>query len=177
MQMLLYLYNICDHPERFETDTLYPAGVLYHPLSDLIVDRKTGEKAQTERLKSMKMDGIVLDDASVVQAMERDNGKVFIPAEIAKDGTPKGGVITEMQFSLLRGVVERLLANMASDLIDGDIAALPIQRGDYTPCTYCDYRAVCARDEDDPTSPLTERSAKQVLEELEQIAGEVNDGE
>ncbi len=177
MQMLLYLYNICDHPERFNTDGVQPAGVLYHPLSDLIVDRKAGAKAQTERLKSMKMDGIVLDDASVVQAMERDNGKLFIPAEIAKDGKPKGSVITEAQFALLRDVVEQLLVNMANDLLDGDIAALPIQRGDYTPCTYCDYRAVCARDEDDPTALLTERSAKQVLEELEQTAGEVSDGE
>lgn len=177
MQMLLYLYNICDHPERFNTDGVQPAGVLYHPLSDLIVDRKAGVKAQTERLKSMKMDGIVLDDASVVQAMERDNGKLFIPAQIAKDGRPKGSVITEAQFALLRDVVEQLLVNMANDLLDGDIAALPIQRGDYTPCTYCDYRAVCARDEDDPTALLTERSAKQVLEELEQTAGEVSDGE
>ncbi len=177
MQMLLYLYNICDHPEQFNADGVQPAGVLYHPLSDLIVDRKAGAKAQTERLKSMKMDGIVLDDASVVQAMERDNGKLFIPAEIAKDGKPKGSVITEKQFALLRGVVEQLLVNMANDLLDGDIAALPIQRGDYTPCTYCDYRAVCARDEDDPTAPLTERSAKQVLEELEQTAGEVSDSE
>ncbi len=177
MQMLLYLYNICDHPERFNTDGVQPAGVLYHPLSDLIVDRKTGDKAQTERLKSMKMDGIVLDDASVVQAMERDNGKLFIPAEIAKDGKPKGSVITEAQFALLRNVVEQLLVNMANDLLDGDIAALPIQRGEYTPCTYCDYRAVCARDEDDPTAPLAERSAKQVLEELEQTAEEVSDGE
>lgn len=177
MQMLLYLYNICDHPERFNTDGVQPAGVLYHPLSDLIVDRKSGAKAQTERLKSMKMDGIVLDDASVVQAMERDNGKLFIPAEIARDGKPKGSVITEAQFALLRGVVEQLLINMADSLLDGDIAALPIQRGEYTPCTYCDYRAVCARDEDDPTASLTERSAKQVLEELEQTAGEVSDGE
>ncbi len=177
MQMLLYLYNICDHPERFEVDGVQPAGVLYHPLSDLIVDRKAGDKAQTERLKSMKMDGIVLDDASVVQAMERDNGKLFIPAEIAKDGKPKGSVITEAQFALLRDVVEQLLVNMANDLLDGDIAALPIKRGEYTPCTYCDYRAVCARDEDDPTATLTERSAKQVLEELEQTVGEVSDGE
>ncbi len=177
MQMLLYLYNICDHPERFNADGVQPAGVLYHPLSDLIIDRKAGAKSQTERLKSMKMDGIVLDDASVVQAMERDNGKLFIPAEIAKDGKPKGSVITEAQFGLLRGVVEQLLVNMANDLLDGDIAALPIQRGEYTPCTYCDYRAVCARDEDDPTAMLTERSAKQVLEELEQTAGEVSDGE
>ncbi len=177
MQMLLYLYNICDRPERFYADGVQPAGVLYHPLSDLIVDRKVGAKAQTERLKSMKMDGIVLDDASVVQAMERDNGKLFIPAEIAKDGKPKGSVITEEQFALLRGVVEQLLVNMANSLLDGDIAALPIRRGDYTPCTYCDYRAVCARDEDDPTAPLTERSMKQVLEELEKTAGEVSDGE
>ena len=177
MQMLLYLYNICDHPEHFHIDGVQPAGVLYHPLSDLLVDRRAVDSAQKQRLKSMKMDGIVLDDASVVQAMERDNGKLFIPAYIAAQGKPKGSVITEEQFALLRGVVEQLLVNMANDLLDGDIAAMPIQRGDYIPCTYCDYRAVCARDEDDPTSPLAERSMAQVLEDLEQTAGEVSDDE
>ncbi len=177
MQMLLYLYTICDHPAYFETDAVQPAGVLYHPLSDLLVDRRAGDSAQKQRLKSMKMDGIVLDDASVVQAMERDNGKMFIPAEITKDGTPKGNILTADQFTLLRGVVEQLLVNMADNLLDGDIAAMPIQRGEYTPCQYCDYRAVCARDEDDPTAPLTERSMKQVLEDLEQTAQEVSDGE
>ncbi len=175
MQMLLYLYNICDHPDRYKTAVIQPAGVLYHPLSDLLVDRKMGDNAQTTRLKSMKMDGVILDDASVVQAMERDNGKLFIPAEIAKDGTPKGNVLTDKQFGLLRGVVEQLLIQMADNLLDGNIAALPIQRGEYTPCTYCDYRAVCARDEDAPCATLTDRSMKQVLQDLEQT--EVSDGE
>ena len=177
MQMLLYLYTICDHPAYFGTAAVQPAGVLYHPLSDLLVDRRAGDSAQTQRLKSMKMDGIVLDDASVVQAMERDNGKLFIPAYIAAQGQPKGSVITEEQFGLLRGVVEQLLVNMANNLLDGDIAALPIKRGEYTPCTYCDYRAVCARDEDDPTSLIGERSMAQVLKDLEQSAQEVSDGE
>ena len=180
MQMLLYLYTICDHPERFvkDTDELLPAGVLYHPLSDLLVDRREGDKAQTKRLSSMRMDGVVLDDASVVQAMEQDGAKVFIPAQIAKDGKAKGSVLTAAQFTLLRGVVEQLLANMANTLLDGDIAAIPIQKGEFSPCTYCDYRAVCARDEDDSAETLTERSMQQVLEDMEKAAeSEVTDSD
>lgn len=179
MQMLLYLYTICDHPQQFLKDAgeLSPAGVLYHPLSDLLVDRRVGDKAQVERLRSMKMDGVVLDDASVVQAMEADGGKVFIPAYIAKDGTAKGSVLTAAQFTLLRSVVEQLLVRMANLLLDGNIAALPIQKGEYSPCTYCDYRAVCARDEDDDVSLLTERSMQEVLEDMRRDAEEVSDDE
>ncbi|MBQ4612373.1 MAG: exodeoxyribonuclease V subunit gamma [Clostridia bacterium] len=181
MQMLLYLYTICEHPERIKSGTgeLLPAGVLYHPLSDLLVDRgESDEKIQTARLSSMRMDGVVLDDASVVQAMERDGNKVFIPAKIGKDGKASGSVLSAEQFILLRGVVEQLLANMANSLLDGDIAALPIVDGDRLHCTYCDYRAVCGRDEDDAVRLLSDYSIQQALEDLQNAADEeVSDGE
>ncbi len=181
MQMLLYLYTICDYPQRLSADVqaLQPAGVLYQPLSDLAVSRDAGDKAQKKRLASMRMDGLVLDDASVVQAMEREADRVFIPAKIGKGGTAEGSVITATHFTLLRGVVEQLLENMATRLLDGDIAALPMHNGNYTACQYCDYRAVCARDEDAPVNELGTRSMAEVLEDLENHASEqeVSDGE
>ena len=75
----------------------------------------------------------------------------------------KGSAVTLSQFTLLRGVVERLLTAMADRLMAGDIAALPLQRGDKTPCTYCDYGAVCGREEDSPARELTKRGMKAVL--------------
>ena len=53
------LYNSRRYLEQ--EGVLRPAGVLYHPLSDLVISR--GNDA-TDRLKQMRMNGLVLDDAS-----------------------------------------------------------------------------------------------------------------
>ncbi len=176
-QMLLYLYVICDNSRRWldEGASLHPAGVLYHPVTDLTVSADTAD-VQRARLKLMRMDGIVLDDASVVLAMEQEPDKVFIPAALTADGTPTGSVMTERQFALLRGVIEQLLTNMATTLLAGDIAALPLRSAKHDACQYCDYRAVCARDADAPAramEPLSDKALLAALEENEN--GEVTD--
>ena len=172
-QMLLYLFILCDNSRRYlEEGSLMPGGVLYHPLSDLVVDRG---QDPAERLKQMRMSGILLDDPSVVLAMEKEGGNLFVPAKLNKEGKPTGNVVTRHQFDLLRKTVETLLVGMADTLANGDIAALPLQKGNTLPCTYCDYRAVCNRDGEDPVRELTAKSMKQVLSDME--AEEVSDGE
>ena len=164
-QMLIYLFILCDNSRRYvEEGALRPGGVLYHPLSDLVVER--GQDT-AERLKQMRMSGILLDDPSVVLAMERESGGLFVPAKLNKEGQPTGNVVTLRQFDLLRKTVEALLVGMADTLAQGDIAALPLQKGNTLPCTYCDYRAVCARDGEDPVRELTAKSMKQVLADME----------
>ncbi len=175
-QMLLYLYVICDNSRRWlpEGRTLRPAGVLYHPVTDLTVSQNAAD-IQKARLKLMRMDGIVLDNASVVLAMEEEPDNVFIPAALDADGSPTGSVVTERQFTLLRGVIERLLTNMATALLAGDIAALPLQNDKHDACRYCDYRAVCARDADAPVRPLDPMGDKALLQSLEEEVDENGD--
>lgn len=169
MQMLLYLFILCDNSGRYLTQetSLRPAGVLYHPLSDLVIKRN---ESSENRLKTMQMSGLVLEDPDVVQAMEAEGAQVFIPAGLDKGGQVKGSAITARQFHLIRGVVEQLLTRMAEDLLSGDIAALPLQRGSSLPCDYCDYAAVCGRDGEDAVRSLERRTLKATLEELEQAA-------
>ncbi len=175
-QMLLYLFNICDYPQRVaKTDALAPAGVLYHPLSDLAVPRGKGDNVMQKRLESMRMNGLVLDDASVVQAMEQKAAKTFIPVKLNAGGQPIGDVATAQHFQLLRGVIEQLLVQMANELLDGDIAAMPIKETPNSMCVYCDYAAICARDEDAPENDIGKRKAAEVLKALEAADEEVSD--
>ena len=174
-QMLLYLFIVCDNSRRYlEGSILRPGGVLYHPLSDLVVDRGQDPK---ERLKQMRMSGILLDDPSVVLAMEKDGGNLFVPAKLNKEGQPTGNVVTQHQFDLLRKTVETLLVGMADKLAAGDIAALPLKKDNTDPCRWCDYRAVCARDAESAVQELPPKRMKQVLEEMETAYEEVSDGE
>ena len=167
MQMLLYLFIICDNSRRYLAGRgeLQPAGVLYQPLADVTVPRGTAD-AERARLRAMRMNGLVLDDPGIVQAMEEQGEQVFIPAGLDKGGTVKGSAVTARQFRLLRGVVEQLLTRMAEQLLTGDIAAVPLVDGLYSPCDCCDYRAVCARDREEPVRSLQKRPMQAVLEEL-----------
>jgi len=166
MQMLLYLFILCDNSRRYLEDKgeLRPGGVLYHPLSDLVVERG---KDDGDRLRRMRMSGLVLDNPAVVLAMEAQGDSHFIPAKLNKEGKPTGNVVTLDQFRLLRGVVEDLLMQMGERLLQGDIAALPLKKGESVPCRFCDYRAVCGRDPEDPVTELEKKSMSAVLEDLE----------
>lgn len=175
MQMLVYLFIVCDNSRRYleEEQTLHPAGVLYHKLSDLIVEK--GQQTDT-RLKKMCMEGIVLDDPSVLLAMEAEGNRHFIPANLDKGGAPTGNIVTRAQFDRLRCTVEDLLVGMADRLMEGDIAALPLQKGERVPCRYCEYRAVCARDPEDAVTEFAPKSMKKYLETLDEEQ-EVSRGE
>ena len=168
-QMLMYLYILCDNSQRYLPDggQVRPAGVLYHPVTDLTVEHDNKNKEQS-RLRLMKMDGMVLADPSVVLAMERDTGENFIPATLDPEGNPKGNVATKEQFNLLRGVIEKLLVQMGESLLDGDIAAIPTLSGQRSACDYCDYKAVCARDPEDPVQELKSKRFSVAMKELEE---------
>ena len=167
MQMLVYLFVLCDNSRRYLEDKgeLCPAGILYHPLSDLVVEQG---KSDTDRLRRMRMSGLVLDDPSVVLAMDAEGKSTFIPARLNKEGKPIGNVVSLRHFALLRGVVEQLLRQMGETLLAGDVAALPLKKGDSVTCRYCDYRAVCGRDPEDPVRELVKKNMNDVLAELEE---------
>ena len=168
-QMLMYLYILCDNSRRYlpEGGEIRPAGVLYHPVTDLTVEHDTKNKEQS-RLRMMKMDGMVLADPAVVLAMERETAENFIPATLDPAGNPKGNVATSEQFALLRRVIETLLIRMGESLLDGDIAAIPTRDGQHNACDYCDYKAVCGRDPEDPANELKTKRFAAAMKELEE---------
>lgn len=168
-QMLLYLFILCDNSRRYTQDDrpLRPAGVLYHPLSDLMVERGAKD-TMTARLKAMQMNGVVLDDPAVILAMDKKAERTFIPAGLTKKGAVSGNVLQAHHFDLLRGVIEQLLIRMGNDLLAGNIAALPLQNDHFDACEYCDYRAVCGRDKEDPARTLYSVGTAESIKLLEQ---------
>jgi ATP-dependent helicase/nuclease subunit B len=87
-----------------------------------------------------------------------------------KDGTPdaNSSVATLAQFGRLKTRAETLLRDMAATLRAGDVAALPARDGDKVDaCAYCDYRAVCGHEANDPVREIRRLSADDVWHELE----------
>lgn len=170
LQMLVYILSIWQNgTPRYGPVT--PAGVLYLPAKLPVVNiSRDADEEQTERarLRVMRMNGLLLDDPEIIRAMENEAAGLFIPARLTAQGLPdqNASVATLEQFGLLKKRMEKLLADMAATLRSGDIAAQPAQSGDLDACAYCDYRAVCGHEADDPVRLIADRDAAAVLKEL-----------
>lgn len=167
MQMLNYLYTVCDNSDRYLQggSRLRPGGVLYHPVEELTI--KSEEKSD-KRITNMQMNGLVLNDADVVDAMQKDQKKTFCPAYLDKEHKVQGSVATLQQFDVLRKVMEDLLVRMGESLLNGDVAAAPVAPDNkHSPCSYCEYRPICGRDADEPAYILDKQDDQEVMEQLE----------
>lgn len=168
IQMLVYLMCLFENGKERYGDFI-PAGILYVPAKNgkNELDRYADdETVDTLRKKQGIMKGIVLCDAEVVKGMDPSGGGTYIEAAITADGTVTGKVFSLEQFEMLHKKIGNIVASMAQSLLDGDIAAYPVLDGNYkNTCTYCDYRSVCCREDDDESKPLFKGDFWKVLEE------------
>lgn len=149
MQMLIYLFAIWQNGHEHYGNVV-PAGILYFQAKNPKLGRSKlsrdagSEKVSAELKKGLKMSGMVLNNIDVIDAMERDGAGVFIPASIDKNGNASGSVISLQSLSRLEKKVDGLIRDMAGALKNGEIDAYPTEHA----CRYCQYRAVCKREED-----------------------------
>ena len=170
MQMLIYLFALCESGvKRFADAT--PAGVLYlqaklpyvnvkRDLSDTQLDR--------ERCKTMRANGLLIDDPAVLRAMEPDLGGVFIPVSLTQKGgiSATSSLATLEQFGRIRRRLQTLLTDMAEQLHAGAVEALP-SVGAHHACDYCDYHDICCHQPTDPTREIPQRKTAEALAALE----------
>lgn len=117
----------------------------------------------------LKMNGLLLDNAEVLDAMESGVAGLFIPAKLKKDGTtdPRSSVATLARFGHLKKQAETLLCRMAESLRAGDVRALPAKAANTLACEHCPYRAVCGYETGAPHRDIPRRNAADIWSELE----------
>ncbi|MBR1658806.1 MAG: PD-(D/E)XK nuclease family protein [Oscillospiraceae bacterium] len=179
LQMLLYLFALDREGAGRYGREIVPAGVLYIPARDALVSapgRLSPESMLAEKAKQHKRSGLLLDEAEVLDAMERGEEKRYLPVKLKK-GFPEGDALASAErFGLLSRHIDRTLRDMAKELKAGSIAADPWFRSQTeNACRFCDYREACHFNEkDDRLRYLTRLKAPEVWERLEQ--GEENHG-
>ena len=148
MQMLLYLFTLTQGESKYTN--YVPAGVLYMPSKELEpeLDRQSSEEdLKIIKDKNFKMNGILLDDESVIKAMEKEVNGIYVPVKKSKDGfTKTSSLITSKQIDNLRKYANDLLIEMGDKLNNGDIDAFPLSNGKTSPCDYCDYWSICGNE-------------------------------
>ena len=160
VQMLLYLFTIAQNGKAMYGD-MVPAAVMYLP-SDPTLPADS-ENVEQDAKKAYRMDGIVIDDAEVIQAMERDVQGIYIPVKATSGGYKKDKVASLERMGNIKRHIENTVVDIARTLYDGDVDACPIVKPGYTACDYCDYAAVCRHDRSDSERVLENLDDKELF--------------
>ncbi|MCL2107062.1 MAG: PD-(D/E)XK nuclease family protein, partial [Oscillospiraceae bacterium] len=169
LQMLVYLFSVWESGSPAFAGAL-PAGILYEYVSDPVLADKSREADNIAAKKQQNncADGMLLEDADVLYAMEEGASGIYLPAWIEKDAI-EGKMISLGALGQLKGVVDGLLRDMAHQLQAGKIPARPYQKegSDEPACKFCDYQSVCGHEPGDPVKRGRKLEHKEALARLE----------
>lgn len=147
LQMLLYLFALEQEGNQvFGTDA-FSAGVQYFPARVPMVSadgKLTEEEAEDIRERLWKRKGLLLQDETVLEAMDSDSAPNRLPVSRKKDGTVSGDIATAEQLSMLRSYVFAQVGKMVDEIASGVITPNPYTRGtSHNACTFCPYGVIC----------------------------------
>lgn len=166
LQLMIYLQAAMEGMKArssLEGNDVKPAGVFYFEIAEPMIDAtklnfqqelggELREKLQKEIWREFKLDGILLDDETVIRGiagdLEEDTGFSGIaPVKKNKDGIFSGTsdrkLLTEEQFGELQEAVNQTVEELCDALTGGRLDILPKKTKTETACRFCPYRSIC----------------------------------
>jgi len=146
IQLISYLDAIV------ESKNLEPSGILYFGLIEdmLKSDKNLSSEEIKNKIRNMyRMKGLILADIDVIHAMDTklETGQSdSIPAYIDKEGnisSKKSSVISKEKFESLQRYSKKIIKEISSEIMDGNISIKPYYLNKRTGCDYCPYKSVC----------------------------------
>jgi len=144
MQMLLYMFALEEMGKERYGKEPKGAGVMYVPLAPKPSEHR-GEKMAVK-----SREGVVLRDMRIIDAMEKGEKKEYLPVSIMKGGGlgSKSSVLTKREFDIVKDRMKSILARIGDELASGEIEPNPYTNKRRSACDWCDYKSVCAFDEE-----------------------------
>lgn len=186
MQLLVYLDAIIKNSKYILEKQVIPGAVLYFKIDDPIIKSKkemTVEEIETEVMDELKLKGLVLKDAKVVKAMDRDveGYSLVIPAAFKKNGEFKStsDVVTEEEFSLLREYVNKKMISLCEDMLCGNVKIEPTKQANRSYCEFCDFSSICQFDtsiKDNKYKIVNKKSKNKIWENIRKKVKSTHNG-
>ncbi len=136
-----------------ETSPYLPAGILYFKIDDPIVrgnGKITEEEVEKAIMRQLKMRGLLLADVKLIKEMDKtiEGTSLIIPAAVNKGDVlgKNTSAATMEQFELLRKYIRKLLKNLCSEIMEGNVEIRPYKKKGTTSCKYCSFLPVCQFD-------------------------------
>ena len=187
IQLVVYLDAVISNSSKLIKTKAYPAGAFYFKIDDPIVNTNENDKNSIEEAihKELKMDGLVLKDVKVIQALDRnldrknDDEKVasdIIPVTINKSGSfsANSSLFEQDELNGLISHVRNLIGEVATEILKGKIKIEPTKVNKRTSCEYCELSAICQFDtsfKDNEYRTLKKLKNKEVLERVKEEQG------
>lgn len=158
LQLLTYVLVAGQLLARRQGRKTLPIAMLYYFLKRPLVSVASHHDSQQEQIKDLedklKMPGWIVADKSLVELLDKTlqpgGDSRFIHAKLKKDGELSSGTLylrTERELELLLAYVEQLLQGTGERILAGEIRPEPYRDAKgKTPCTYCQYHALCGFD-------------------------------
>ncbi|MDD3428926.1 MAG: PD-(D/E)XK nuclease family protein [Oscillospiraceae bacterium] len=143
-QMLLYLFTLRQNSTQYKQPV--PSGVLYLVSDPPPRHGERNEGADSAAKPIYTVDGLVLNDPLVINAMDKGETGFYVPfAFNAKGGAKTSKKLADMEkLGRIEKHVQQLVIDMATQLYAGHIAAVPLlNKSKHSPCDYCDYKCIC----------------------------------
>jgi len=165
LQMLIYLYVLC-HTKTSKFSEMEPAGILYMP-------SKRGVETSAKS-NGLMMNGMILDDDDVIKAMDKEGKGRFVFKKSTRD-RQNNPTITLEDFNTIFAFLEKKIADTATNIRKGIFDLKPCDGRSDSACKYCDFKSVCAVEDDFEHSAVIPEYPTEILEKMkEAVANEVD---
>jgi len=165
LQMLIYLYILCSI-EGSAYANMEPAGILYMP-------SKRGTETSSKS-NNLMMNGMILDDAEIIKAMDKEGKGRFVFKKPTKE-RQNNPTITSEDFKTIFAFLEKRIKDTATDIRKGVFDLKPCDGRSDSACKYCDFKAVCATEDDFEHNAVISEYPSQILEKMkEAVENEVD---
>ncbi|ALS78048.1 helicase-exonuclease AddAB subunit AddB [Planococcus kocurii] len=180
LQTFTYLDVALTHADRWLGKEAEPAGVLYFHMHNpmlKLTKLMTAEELEEELAKSFKMNGLVVEDPEVIQAMDDgiDGYSNVIPVRLNKSGAVSASqskTVMKEDMQAIRRFVRGKHQNAGNGILEGNTSITPYKVKEDTPCQFCSYRSVCQFDPADPQQNYRKLSALSPQQAVELIRKE-----
>jgi ATP-dependent helicase/nuclease subunit B len=151
LQMLIYLFALCELGDAVFGQKPEPAGVLYVPAREPVLgmpEKPNAEDAEKKHSSERTRKGLVLDNDNVLYAMEHtQDSPEFLPFRVKKNGERDGALASASQMELLHQFVMQRLQQTAEEIASGELTPNPYRRdAAHGACNYCPYAQACHLD-------------------------------
>lgn len=152
LQLMVYTWVCLNYGQQKGIETI-PAGMFYFKIQDPMVLSGEDQEDRVEReiKKRLKLNGLLLKDKMVLQALDEDiEDSDILSVKVKKNGdfsSPSKGLVESQQIGHLISHVEKVISSMADEIFDGNISINPVKKQDKVPCTYCQYQSICFFDQ------------------------------
>lgn len=143
LQLAVYLTAIC------ENGGYRPAGMLYFKIDDPYIEAPvtaSDETIQKKIVTELKMDGLLLEDDEILEAMDVNyaQGSDIIPVKKKKEGGfySNSKVATEGEFAALSKYAKKTVKKLCSEILSGENAIRPVKGA----CDWCEMKSLCGFD-------------------------------